>query len=303
MKIPPLRGAPGRLAPRARKIPPRFALRDFRAGWPRLGGIPHSHLPGGEAERYPPPGLACRLGRFAAERHWRSLTPSHALTVQKRVAFWHGRGTVLYSLIPKGETHVSPFDNPLYCGSLPISQKVSSSGGLPKGVAACRWHASSDRSHLPLRVLRPGGARPGPTDAAAETGAERSPLATSARAGRRDQGVGRLAPQANKIPPQRALRDFQPPWPTRLGKPSPKTPVSERSERIGVFPGPSGHGPGTRQARRGWACIKLSPAGEGLPKKREESVCSPLLLRWDAVRSGPAPGGHPCRCPARRGRR
>jgi len=24
-------------------------------------------------------GLGCRLGRFAAERHWRSLTPRHAL--------------------------------------------------------------------------------------------------------------------------------------------------------------------------------------------------------------------------------
>ena len=38
----------------------------------------------------------------------------------------------------------------------------------------------NSRSHLPVRVLRPGGARPGPTDAAAETRAERSPLATSA---------------------------------------------------------------------------------------------------------------------------
>ena len=55
-----------------------------------------------------------------------------------------------------------------------------------------------------------------------------------------------MAPQANKIPPQRALRDFRSPWPTGLGKPSPKTPVSERSERIGVFPGPSGHGPDGR---------------------------------------------------------
>ena len=28
----------------------------------------------------PTPCLACRLGRFAAERHWRSLTPSRAHT-------------------------------------------------------------------------------------------------------------------------------------------------------------------------------------------------------------------------------
>ena len=32
MKIPPLRGAPGRLAPQARKIPLHFVRRDFGAG-------------------------------------------------------------------------------------------------------------------------------------------------------------------------------------------------------------------------------------------------------------------------------
>ena len=83
--------------------------------------------------------------------------------------------------------------------------------GVAKGVAARRWHASSDRSQLPLRVLRPGGARPGPTDAAAETGAERSPLATSARAGRRDQGVG-----STWLPHRWARRGL----PCRLGRPA-----------------------------------------------------------------------------------
>ena len=29
-----------------------------------------------------PTRLACRLGRFAAERHWRSLTPSRAHTIK-----------------------------------------------------------------------------------------------------------------------------------------------------------------------------------------------------------------------------
>src|SRR5699024_1705574 len=62
--------------------------------------------------------------------------------------------------------------------------------GRGRGVSERRWRSAANRSQLPLRVLCPGGARPGPTDAAAETGAERSPLATSARAGRRDQGVG-----------------------------------------------------------------------------------------------------------------
>ena len=52
-----------------------------------------------------------------------------------------------------------------------------------------------------------------------------------------------MAPQARKIPPQRALRDFRSLYPSRLGKPSPKTPVSERSERRGVFPAPRGHAP------------------------------------------------------------
>ena len=35
-------------------------------------------------------------------------------------------------------------------------------------------------SHLPVRVLRPSGARPGPTVVATETGDGRSPLATIA---------------------------------------------------------------------------------------------------------------------------
>ena len=43
MKIPPLRGAPGRLAPQARKIPLHFVRRDFGAGFPQLCGI---HPPG-----------------------------------------------------------------------------------------------------------------------------------------------------------------------------------------------------------------------------------------------------------------
>ena len=41
---------------------------------------PWSCLPVGKLLEAYPPGLACRLGRFAAERHRRSLTPSRAHT-------------------------------------------------------------------------------------------------------------------------------------------------------------------------------------------------------------------------------
>ena len=41
---------------------------------------PRSRLPFGRVRRCPPPGLRCRVGRFAAERHRRSLTPSRAHT-------------------------------------------------------------------------------------------------------------------------------------------------------------------------------------------------------------------------------
>ena len=42
------------------------------------------------------------VDRFAAERHRRSLTPSHAPTVQRKIAYRHGRGMLIYNLIPKG---------------------------------------------------------------------------------------------------------------------------------------------------------------------------------------------------------
>ena len=135
----------------------------------------------------PTPRLACRLGRFAAERHWRSLTPSHALTLQKRIAYRHGRGRKIYSLIPKGETRVSPFVNPL---ERPPSQSrlrrasVSPAGSVgrwttchrhvaapegepslasPYGGAGARWAPFCDRSQLPLRsTLNGRHRRPAP---------------------------------------------------------------------------------------------------------------------------------------------
>ena len=73
----------------------------------------------------------------------------------------------------------------------------------PRG-SWCPVGTVQDRSQLPLRVLRPGGARPGPTEAAAETGAERSPLATSARRGSGDQG-GRTLVERGGGPPTGCL--------------------------------------------------------------------------------------------------
>ena len=45
---------------------------------------------------YPPPGLRCRVGRFAVERHWRSLTPSHAPTSPEgdNLPAWEGDGFI-----------------------------------------------------------------------------------------------------------------------------------------------------------------------------------------------------------------
>src|SRR5699024_7474179 len=57
-------------------------------------------------ERYPPP--ACRMSELC-EAH--PPTPSHALTVQERIAYRHGRGRKIYSLIPKGAD--APFVNRL----------------------------------------------------------------------------------------------------------------------------------------------------------------------------------------------
>src|SRR5699024_5963695 len=120
-----------------------------------------------------------------------------------------------------------------------------------------------------------------PVSAPASVGAERSPLATSARRGSGDphrekshwdfsrpscavfsgtQGRGTLSlltcrfgqalnGRHRRPAPLQAFckkldqKLFVSLYRTRLGKPSPKTPVSERSERIGVFPAPRGHAP------------------------------------------------------------
>ena len=119
-----------------------------------------------------------------------------------------------------------------------------------RGVAACRWHASSDRSQLPLRSALNGRHwRPAP-DAAAETPTEKSPTGTflalpalfSQELKARETLSRALQAFCKKLDQKLLVSLYR----TRLGKPSPKTPVSERSERIGVFPALRGHAPGTR---------------------------------------------------------
>ena len=63
-----------------------------------------------------------------------------------------------------------------------------------------------------------------PVYVATPVGAERSPLATSARRGSGDQGVGRLAPQANKIPPLRGAPGFSAALIDQVGKTIPENP-------------------------------------------------------------------------------
>ena len=103
-------------------------------------------------------------------------TPSHALTLQKRTAYRHGRGTVLYSLIPKGETTVSPFGIKLY-NSLPLPYHKgtnyiltgltgggrgwaalvqSNAAGETRGYGADNFpHAGTDRFSWPAVANRP----------------------------------------------------------------------------------------------------------------------------------------------------
>ena len=63
-----------------------------------------------------------------------------------------------------------------------------------------------------------------PVYVATPVGAERSPVATSARRGSGDQGVGRLAPQANKIPPLRGAPGFSAALIDQVGKTIPENP-------------------------------------------------------------------------------
>ena len=97
----------------------------------------------------------------------------------------------------------------------------------------------------PNRQARPGG---GAQIAHPQPGGSRDGGGADGTAGQENPSAlrapGRVPALGNKIPPQAPGFSVAPT--DRLGKPSPKTPVSERSERIGVFPGPSGHGPGRR---------------------------------------------------------
>ena len=104
------------------------------------------------------------VDRFAAERHWRSLTPSHALTVQKRIAYRHGRGRKYYSLIPKGEALPPPLATPLREAlSVASGDSVSPAGSVgaercPPGT--CAPIGGAELSHpLPPPVNLPSDNR------------------------------------------------------------------------------------------------------------------------------------------------
>src|SRR5699024_5120065 len=99
------------------------------------------HTPARNTRRLPPLGNKIPLGsarRVAKLCGSHPPAPSHALTVRRRIAFQHGRGRQLYSLIPKG-------------------------------VAAPQWGASSDRSQLPLRSALNGRHRRPAPEPAGET--------------------------------------------------------------------------------------------------------------------------------------
>ncbi len=121
--------------------------------------------------------------RFAAERHWRSLTPSHARTKRRTIAPRHGRGKILLYISFQRGSWRSPFETPtgrkvrggntfLVIGAFGGYSLRHAAGVTPPSMREAG-------SHLPVRVLRPGGARPGPTVVATETGSRQS--ATGAR--------------------------------------------------------------------------------------------------------------------------
>ena len=86
--------ARGSVAGLAVKIPLRFAPRDFERV-SRSFAVPPC-LPHGVAISSPPPGLRCRVGRFAAERHRRSLTPSRAHTMEVYVTSLAREGDFIF---------------------------------------------------------------------------------------------------------------------------------------------------------------------------------------------------------------
>ena len=73
------------------------------------------------------PRLGCRLGRFAAERHWRSLTPSRCYSLHGMRPCRNGRGNFIFSQGGRGPPWESPFSR--------------GKASLHEG-AALRWRAS-----------------------------------------------------------------------------------------------------------------------------------------------------------------
>ena len=99
------------------------------------------------------PRLACRLGRFAAERHRRSLTPPPTHTLfAKRGLRWRGRGRLFYTSHFKGGAGAPPLE--------PLHSKpgLSALGGCEGGGAPPRRGVA--RGPFPLRGDTKGGLSP-----------------------------------------------------------------------------------------------------------------------------------------------
>ena len=109
--------------------------------------------------------------------------PSHARTRRRAIAPGMGGGRFFYTSHFKGGASAPPFVSPtgrkvrggntfLVIGAFGGYSLRHASGVTPPSLREAG-------SHLPVRVLRPGGARPGPTVVATETGSRQS--ATGAR--------------------------------------------------------------------------------------------------------------------------
>ena len=78
----------------------------------RLGEFPPKAAEGVTTLAVPSPRLTCRFGRFAAERHWRSLTPLPCSYQVKGDSPRHGRGKILLYISFQRGSWRSPFVSP-----------------------------------------------------------------------------------------------------------------------------------------------------------------------------------------------
>ena len=166
----------------------------------RLGEFPPKAAEGVTTLVVPSPRLTCRLGscapvgRVQDRRSWQRrpvrgrapLALAHPLPCSyqaKGDSPRHGRGKILLYISFQRGSWRSPFETPtgrkvrggntfLVIGAFGGYSLRHAAGVTPPSMREAG-------SHLPVRVLRPGGARPGPTVVATETGSRQS--ATGAR--------------------------------------------------------------------------------------------------------------------------